>query len=284
LEIKRDFFHTANDNAAILEWRAAETGAINLLLTYVKNVNGDENPGYPDGVYIDIYKEEELLESHQVEVFTNRENLLETSIDALAVEEDESIYIVVDPKGNNAYDGGLLYVAIEDANAKETIINIDNTRIDNHANYVKDFGEQGSNGWCYMYGKSVKNSKIMSSQMVDGYMNYTSPALQIGAQFVHPAINDSAIIRWEPVRDGQIEIRGTYTKFEQHDGNPNWPDGVTVQIYLNEQKLFEQTVQALSKGTNVISFRERDILMTTADKLYFVVDANNNASYDGGCF
>ena len=38
------------------------------------------------------------------------------------------------------------------------------------------------------------------------------------------------------------------------------------------------------KGENEISFREKNLAVTTSDDLYFVVDAGGNSSYDGGCF
>ena len=56
LEIKSSFLHTSEAASPILEWRAAQTGKVNVMLTYLKNVNGDANPGYPDGVQLLVYK------------------------------------------------------------------------------------------------------------------------------------------------------------------------------------------------------------------------------------
>lgn len=284
LEIKKDFVHTGNGVAAILEWRAAKKGSVNLKLAYVKNVNGDKNPGFPDGVTIYLYKGDELLETHQVEIKVDEETLLETNIDGLAMEEKESIYIIIDPKDNNAFDGGLLYAAIVDVNKAPPSITVDESRKDNNANNVKDYGSQGANGWRYMYGKDIEHSELVSSETEDGYINYTSPALVIKKDFIHPAINDNAILSWTPAVSGTIEVRGKYTKFEQNDGNPAWPDGVIVQVYLNQQKLFEQEVKAPDKGTESINIREVQLNVTPEDRLYFVVNANGNSSYDGGSF
>lgn len=44
--------------------------------------------------------------------------------------------------------------------------------------------------------------------------------------------------------DGTIEIRGKYKKFEQNDGNPDWPDGVIVSVYKDDEKLFSKKVAA----------------------------------------
>ena len=284
LEVKKDFIQPGGKEAAILEWRAAEKGAVDLMVTYVKNVNADKNPSYPDGVTLTIFKGEELLETHKVDVKIDKEVLMETKIEAMDIEEDESIYVVVDANANNAYDGGLLYVAVQDVNAPKPSAMKDSERKDNNADFVNDFGAQGSNGWTYMYGKETSSCELVSTETDSGYRNVTSPSLEISQGFIHPAINDKAIIGWESKNDGEIEIRGSYTKFEQHDGNPDWPDGVNVAIYLNDKKLLEQDVEALTKGDNTISFREKGLKITTKDKLYFVVDAKGNASYDGGAF
>ncbi len=283
LEMKSDFVHTADGVSAILEWRAARKGSVDVKLTYVKNVNGDKNPTYPDGVCIYIYKGEELLETHKVDIEVDKENLLETCIDDLEVEEDESIYFVVDPQSNNAYDGGQLYAAVIDESTQNNNVAKDNSRIDNNANNIEDFGKQGANGWYYMFGKDVESSELVSSETDDGYLNFTSPGLMIKKDFIHPAINDDAIISWVPKTNGIVEIRGKYTKFEQNDGNPDWPDGVIVQAYLNQKLLFEKKVAAPAEGTEEIEFREENVKITTKDKLYFVVSANGNSSYDGGC-
>lgn len=284
LEIKKNFIHTGEGVAPILEWRAAEKGTVDLKLTYVKNANGDKNPSWPDGVFIKIFKGSELLESHQVDIMVERETLLEAGIPGLDMEEGESLYIVVDPKNNNAYDGGSLYAAVSNVNAESGAVKTDTSRTGNNANNVKDFGEQGANGWYYMYGKDVTDCALVSDSTEDGYINNTSPGLVISENFIHPAINDSAILSWVPAVSGPIEIRGKYTKYEHNDGNPDWPDGVIVQGYLNGRKLFEETVKAPAEGTEEISFREPRVHVTPKDRLYFVVNANGNSSYDGGGF
>ncbi|WP_026520470.1 hypothetical protein [Butyrivibrio sp. FCS006] len=284
LEIKSNFIHTAEGTSPILEWRAAESGDINIELAYVKNVNNDKNPNYPDGVTLYVYKGEEAIARYSVDARTDREEVVEEALKDIHVEDLESLYFVVDPNMNNAYDGGSLYVAISDVNAKGPEAVRDGKRIDNNAYFADDFGVQGSNGWTYMCGKSVTDAKLVSTEKNGEYMNCTSPNLTISQFFIHPAINDAAMLCWQPYSDGAVEIRGTYTKFEQNDGNPDWPDGVVVSVYKNTQKLFSRKVAAPAKGTNEISFREKNVSLSTKDRLYFVVEAGGNASYDGGSF
>ncbi len=284
LEIKSDFIHTAEGTSPIIEWRAAQAGNINIQFTYVKNVNNDKNPSYPDGVTLYVYKGEEAIGRYTVDAYTDKEEIVEETIDDLYVDELESLYFVVDPNMNNAYDGGSLYVAIADVDAQGPSVVKDKNRIDNNAYSIDDYGKQGSNGWTYMCGKTVADARLVSTEKDGEYMNVTSPNLKISQFFIHPAINDAAMLCWQPYSDGAVEIRGTYKKFEQNDGNPQWPDGVTVSIYKNGEKLFSQHVDAPDSGEKEISFREKNVSLTTSDRLYFVVDAGTNASYDGGCF
>ncbi len=284
MEIKSNFIHTAEGTAPILEWRAAKKGQVNVNLTYVKNVNMDKNPSYPDGVTLYVYKGDEAIGRYEVDVKTDGETVVEKELSNLSVDELESLYFIVDPNMNNAYDGGSLYVAINDVDAKGPSAINDVARKDNNANSIEDFGAQGQNGWTYRFGKTGKDSKLVSTDNNGEFMNVTSPNLVISHYFIHPAINDNAILGWKPAVDGTIEIRGKYKKFEQNDGNPDWPDGVIVSVYKNDEKLFSKKVAAPRKGENEISFREKNLAVTTADDLYFVVDAGGNSSYDGGCF
>ena len=284
MEIKSNFIHTSEASAPILEWRAADKGKVNIHLTYVKNVNNDPNPSYPDGVTIYVYKGEESIARYEVDISTEKETVIEEELKDISVEELESLYFIVDPNMNNAYDGGSLYVAINDVNVKAPSVMNDASRTSNNANLVDDFGDQGQNGWTYMCGKNLKGAHIVSTQNNGEYMNSTSPNLVISQNFIHPAINDKAIIAWQPAIDGPIEVRGSYTKFEQNDGNPSWPDGVAVSVFKNGEKLYQENVAAPSKGENTVKFRQSDLNVTTGDKLYFVVDARGNSSYDGGYF
>jgi len=284
LEIKKNFVHTAEGISPILEWRAAEDGDIYIALTYVKSVNGDANPSYPDGVQLMVYKGEELLKFENVDISTTTENLAEIRIDKLPVTEDESLYFVVDPKSNNAYDGGSLYVSISDHAPAVPSFDVDSTRKDNNANSMEDFGKQGSNGWYYMYGTDPGECSLVSHEMEGEYINCTSPNLSISSGFIHPAINDNAVLGWVPAVDGDIDLRIRYTKFEQNDGNPDYPDGVKIKVYKNEELLYEEHVDAPDEGENKIRYRVPKLHVLTTDRLSFMVDAEGNSSYDGGAF
>ena len=241
LEIKKNFLHTSESASPILEWRVAQDGAVNVAVTYLKNVNGDANPSYPDGVQLMVYKNEELLKFEIVNISTETENLAQIMIDNLAVKEDESLYFVVDPRMNNAFDGGSLYIGISDVNAKGPQVMEDTGRKDNNANNQSDFGRQGSNGWTYMYGNDPYDVRLTSHETEGEYINCTSPSLSISQGFIHPAINDNAVLSWQPAVSGNIDLRVKYTKFEQNDGNPDFPDGVRIKVYKNNELLLRRT-------------------------------------------
>ena len=284
LEIKRTFLHTSEEAAPILEWRVAEDGRVDVKVTYVKSVNGDANPGYPDGVQLMIYKGTELLKFENVPISTEEENLVRIDIDDLEVKEDESLYFVVDPNANNAFDGGSLYAAISDVNADKTELNSQSGRPDNNANSVEDFGEQGSNGWFYMFGNEPEDCETVSHESEGEYINCTSPNLSISEGFLHPAINDDAVLGWVPAVNGRVDLRFKYTKFEQNDGNPDFPDGVKVKVYKNDELLYEEHVDAPDEGENKIKHRIPNLSVSTDDRFYFMIDAEGNSSYDGGAF
>ena len=285
LEIKSSFLHTSGEFSPILEWRAAQKGQVNVMLTYLKNVNGDANPGYPDGVQLLVYKGGELLKLENAPISTTEELLTEIHLEALDVEQSESLYFVVSPRSNNAYDGGSLYIDIRDVNTPFPVAEAEAGRQDNNANSQQDFGVQGSNGWCYLCGPDAAGLRAVSHESNEGgYIDSRSPSLTVSQGFIHPSLNNNAGLSWTPAVDGDVDLRVNYSKFEQHDGNPDFPDGVKVKVYLNDQLLHEEHVDAPDQGENRMAFRAPRLAVTTRDRLYFLVDAEGNASYDGGAF
>ena len=101
---------------------------------------------YPDGVTLYVYKGDEPIGRYKVDAKTDKEEVVEESLKDIHVDELESLYFVVDPNMNNAYDGGSLYVAISDVNTGGPTAKKDTDRIDNNAYSIDDFGHQGNNG------------------------------------------------------------------------------------------------------------------------------------------
>ena len=281
LEIKNNFVHTADRVSPILEWRAAQPGKVKVTVSFVKNVNGDANPNYPDGVQLLVYKGTELLKLENVPIYTDKENYAEIVIDDLDVLRHDSLYFAVNPLNNNAYDGGGLYVCITDTNNRQAAPAV-TIRPNNNANSVKDFGRQGSNGWMYMYGTEQGGYNLVSHESNGEYIDRTSPSLSIKKDFVHPALNHSAVYAWKPAVEGNVDLRIKYTKFEQHDGNPDFPDGVRLKAYQNGTLLYQQHVDVRDSGDNKVKYRIPSLFVRPSDTLFFVIDPEGNSSYDGG--
>ncbi|MDO4520659.1 MAG: hypothetical protein Q4B44_03360, partial [Erysipelotrichaceae bacterium] len=281
LEIKNNFVHTAQGVSPILEWRAAQNGKVDVTVAYVKNVNGDANPSYPDGVQLLVYKGNELQKLEIVPISTTEENFALIELNDLEVKKLESLYFVVNPNMNNAYDGGSFYVAISDVNKKQTIPSMAG-RSNNNANSTEDFGEQGSNGWLYMYGTDPSDCHLVSHEKDGEYIDRISPSLTIKKDFIHPSLNHNAVLAWSPAVRGNVDVRLRYTKFEQNDGMPDFPDGVRVKIFKNGTELYNEYVDVPDSGEVLIKKRIPVLAVTPMDMLYFMADAEGNSSYDGG--
>ena len=195
LEIKSSFLHTSEAASPMLEWRAAQSGKVNVMLTYLKNVNGDANPGYPDGVQLLVYKGNELLKLENAPISTTEELLTEMKLEELEVEQGESLYFVVSARSNNAFDGGSLYIDIRDVNTPFPTAEPETGRKDNNANSQSDFGLQGSNGWCWLCGPEPESLRAVSHESNDGgFIDSRSPSLSISQGFIHPSLNNNAAL------------------------------------------------------------------------------------------
>ena len=282
IEIKKDFIHTGEDTAPILEWRVAQDGIVNVQATYVKSVNGDKNPSFPDGVTLNVYHEDKVIANKKVDIEVDRENIAEIEIKDVEVKKGESIYFVVDPNKNNAYDGGILYATITDPKLASEDIGVDTTRQDNNANSIDDFGSQGNNGWYYQSGTTPEDARYVSTFKETVYLDNTTPSLEIQKDFIHPGVNRGAILKWVAYHNSNIDVKLNYTKFEQHDGNPSWPDGVKIRVYHNNDLLTEEIVDVFENGDNEYSFKLKDMSIKEGEELYFVVLSNENGAWDGG--
>ena len=159
----------------------------------------------------------------------------------------------------------------------------------NEANLALDFGSQGSNGWNYGYGTSDEDFTLAEGYDADNKKYYQSgvEGLELHPDFVHPAdstvtTSAGAAYRWTVGEDGKIDLAGNYTKFIQNDGNPSWPDGVTLTIYHNHEILQQDLMQVSSTVDNIHNINIKMLDVKQGDNLYIIVTANNNNAWDGG--
>ncbi|WP_026654302.1 methyl-accepting chemotaxis protein [Butyrivibrio sp. AE3003] len=82
----------------------------------------------------------------------------------------------------------------------------------------------------------------------------------------------------------KIDVLGDYTKFGQTDANPDYPDGVGLKVFLNEELLEEKDIAVLQGdgNDNKADFMFTQLDVRRGDKLSFVIDGKNNIAYDAG--
>jgi beta-fructofuranosidase len=156
----------------------------------------------------------------------------------------------------------------------------------NKANLASDFGTQGSNGWNYGYGTSSADFTLAQGYDAENKKYYQPglDGLELHPDFVHPAVTTGAgaVYSWTVGEDGKIDLTGTYTKFTQNDSNPNWPDGITLTIYYNDEILQRDVVPVSNTIDNIANINIKMLDVKQGEKLYFVITANNNNAWDGG--
>ena len=286
VEIKRDYIMPGNKGrAAIVKWVAKEEGSVDVLTTYTKHKNLDKNPEWPDGTTVYLMRNKTVLKKEEFAPEVSKEVTKDLSYEGLWVKAGDCISLLVDGKENTAYDGGNYTFVVEDAVNKTT--DMVNRSGKNFANLKVDFGEQGSNGWYYLEGRSIKNAEILSKKTEDGsgYVSRKQKWLEVKRDYVQPRLNSHAMYKWVVAADGKIDINGSYAKFGNEDPNVDWPDGVVVSIYKNNYELYNEVCTCPrgedKRTTKSIHFSKLPV--SAGDILTFDIGCNKNSAWDGGC-
>lgn len=281
LEIKKDFVHTSEDKDVVLHWRVAKAGKININTTYVLGVNADKNPSWPDGVSVKVYHNKDMIHTDDVEIFIDKQNIVEFSATDIDVEEGDSFYFVVDAKRNSAFDGGTYYVSITDEN-NAYVASVPHSQTDNNANNIADFGTQGNNGWVYQTGKTLEDMRNVSTYSDFKYLDNTTPNLEIAKDYIHPGVNRYAALSWTAHSNSNVNINLKYEKFAQDDGNKDWPDGVNLSFLKNGEVINEKYIEVFNGKSNTYDFNLDNYKINKNDVLTVIIDSNTNSAWDGG--
>ena len=102
LEIKRDFVNPGKGEAAVIKWKAAQSGTIKIDASYTKLKNEDKNPDWPDGTIVTIYHNEKVLVQEEFTPDTLKEITKRLDVASVDIAQNDCITMVVDPKNNNA--------------------------------------------------------------------------------------------------------------------------------------------------------------------------------------
>ena len=285
IEIKKDFIMpSTKDKSANVKWKVARNGKINIYLSYTKLKNEDANPSWPDGTIVTLMHNEKVLKKEIFGPDTKKEITKDLSTLNVNVKKGDYITMIVNGKDNTAYDGGLFSFDIEDANSVK--IDKKNDSGINKANLASDFGEQGSNGWYYLEGRTIETSDVLTHKTEDksGYISINDNDFEIKKDFVQPGISKKAMYQWCVAEDGKINILGNYVKFGHNDANPSWPDGTIVKVYINNKEIFKKNAKVLKgDGNNTnIKIELEKINVKKGDLITFEIGAKENNAWDGG--
>ena len=285
VEIKKDYIVPGpNGKSANVKWVAAQNGRINIDLEYTKLKNEDANPSWPDGVTVYLMHNNSVLRKVYFPPYTDREMTASLAIDGVSVKKGDCITMIVDPGANAAYDGGKYMFVIEDA---DKTAKVQAGSWDNNTS-LRDLGSmrQGSDGWFFLEGKSPADAKVLTKMTADGqgWASRRTEGLEMKNGYVHTGDTRDPIYQWVAGETGGVDIAGEYLKFGQQDANPNWPDGVTVKIWLGNRLLQSSKVKVLrgDGNNNTLSFGFDGLYVKRGDKLSFQICADGNWAWDGG--
>ena len=200
----------------------------------------------------------------------------------MEVKANDVISFMISPNSNNAWDAGKLSVAIEPT------VTIDLKPGDDNKTVLADLEsiDQGTDGWYFMEGTEVAKAMPLTNKSEDGsaYKSVKDEGLEMKKDYVHTGAKLSAIYKWVVKEDGKIDLSGSYVKFPHNDGNPSWPDGITLTIYQNEKEILKQKVEAKQGdgNDNIFDFNFEGMEVKANDVISFMISPNSNNAYDGG--
>lgn len=279
LEIKGDYVQPSQEKGAVYQWIAAKTEKITVTGAYTKFGHQDADLNWPDGTKVEIYLNDKCLWSKPVSVQEAKDTYQEFVLKNLKVKKDDKLSYIITAKKNNAWDGGRLMTIIKSQNEKPQVFEPGK---DNETNLAAAFGKQGNDGW--YYGASADDGSgfelLPYDEILKRYFDGAKPELK--ADFVEPGNGRSAAYKWIAAENGNIRIKGKYTKFA-NSGDEN-ANGVTLSIYQNkkEKKLLKEGIYkgGITKDTDVTF--EEVYTVSKGDEITFLINPKGNDSWDGG--
>ena len=106
--------------------------------------------------------------------------------------------------------------------------------------------------------------------------------VEIKKDFIVPAGNKSALVKWVVAQNGRINIDLEYTKLKNEDANPSWPDGVTVYLFHNSKVLKQLSFQPYTDREVTGSLSVNALSVKAGDVITMLVDPGKNPAYDAG--
>lgn len=236
LVLKKDGVHPSAKAGAVYRWIAGKNGTVNLEGNYYKFRNEDEKDTSADGVNVSVFLNGKRIKgmSYDVSISKKKDIICEIEKTNLEVKKNDRIDFIITARKNTAWDYGRLDMDI--LSVKRPDYSSVAKERTNRTNLAESFGEQGSDGWFYLEGRTPGGASLLQkTKDGDGFCSGKEADLQVKKDFVQPGARRHAMYQWVAAKDGSVDIIGSYVKFGQNDANPSWPDGTRVMVYLNKK-------------------------------------------------
>ena len=288
LEVKRDYVQPRLNAHAMYKWVVAVDGNIDINGSYAKLGNEDPNMDWPDGVVVSVYKNDSELLKEVVTCPRGEKNKTVKNIqfNKLAVKAGDILTFDIGCNKNSAWDGGCLDIDIADSDVLRVSVGDEERSNNTSLGALTTPLAQGQDGWWFLEGKSIDSARCLMKTNDDcsAFLSSKNEGLEMKKDYVHPAKDAAAIYQWVVYEDGKIDVLGNYVKYGQNDGNPSWPDGVKVLVYVNDTVVVTEDVEALrgDGNDNSVNFMLEGVNVSRGDKISFVIDAKDNNAWDAG--
>lgn len=128
---------------------------------------------------------------------------------------------------------------------------------------------QGNNQWRYeQYDGAVYSALAWNTDF--GLWEGSAPLMYVGDNWQHPSENMDSVRTWEAPENGTIAIKGAAKKRDFELGN-----GVNVSILKNDELIWSRLVTDFTGSAH-----DLDLVVNKGDLIRFVVNCNEETSYD----
>ncbi|MFB0846904.1 hypothetical protein ACEU3E_32470 [Paenibacillus oleatilyticus] len=240
--------HHPAETDPVMKWVAPKAGFIKIAGNVSKS-----NPGGGDGVNVKVLKNNALIWSK--DLVYNDVTGYEMNI-TVGVNAGDSIYFVLNKKGDNFYDG---------TNWTPVI-----TYMKDSYAFMEGFSHvQGQNNWYY---QEWDGTTYWNLEYENDHWKGSNPYTVVGRATHHPAETDP-VMKWVAPKAGFIKIAGNVSK-----SNPGGGDGVNVKVLKNNALIWSKDLVY-----NDVTGYEMNITagVNAGDAIYFVLNKKGDNFYDG---
>lgn len=257
-KVASTWMHPNNAAAAVRAWTAPSTGSVTVFGTAKK----DPTAANGNGVRVKILKN-----GTQLWPASGWQTIAATDTTGYAysvpttVAAGDVIYFVVDSNGEHSYDTTDFSSTIAYGSSYNSASGFSST--------------QGANQWSYQYTADGTTYSNMTWDAANTY--WTGSAAIVASTWMHPNNAAYAARVWTAPTSGTVNVTGAAAKLPT-TGPGN---GVNVKIMKNGTQVWPASGWQFIAGTNTTGYTYNfNATVNAGDKLYFLLDANGEHSYD----